>query len=504
MSDSISVKTALISVSDKTGVVELAQGLVAKGVRLISTGGTARALRNAGLEVTPVADITQFEEMMNGRVKTLHPKIHGGILGQRDAHADDAQKHDIEWIDLVVCNLYPFAKTIAGDHDLNQAIENIDIGGPSMIRAAAKNCHWVTVLTDNSDYVEFLSQLDKGLSFNFRRQLSAKAFAHTAHYDSIIAAYLTQEDFPQQLSLGCEKKQTLRYGENPHQTAAWYVNANNPFNQQIQGKELSFNNIADSSAALQCVSEFAQPCAVVVKHANPCGVSVADDIDTAFKQAWEGDSRSAFGGIVALNRPCTDEIAEFLSSVFIEIVLAPEYSEGALEHFAKKPNCRVLQLDQSAYQREAWHYKPVQGGLLVQQADLQSLNLASLNCVTKAQPDAQQKHDMVFAWQVIKHIKSNGILTVRNGQTLGVGAGQVSRIDAVELSIKKSGDDLSGAVLASDAFFPFRDSIDYIAQNTPIKLIVQPGGSMRDQEVIDACNEHGIAMVMTGSRCFYH
>lgn len=503
MSKSLSVQTALISVSDKTGVIELAQALHAKGVKIISTGGTAKAISEAGIPVVTASEITKFEEMMSGRVKTLHPNIHGAILGKRDLHANDAAKHGIEWIDLVVCNLYPFAKTISGDHQLSDAIENIDIGGPSMIRSAAKNCEWATVLTDQSDYSEFLERFDSGLDFEFRRRLSAKAFGHTAHYDSLIAGYLSEEKFPAELTLGYEKRQSLRYGENPHQEAAWYVNANNPFENQIQGKELSFNNIADSSAALQCVSEFEQPCAVVVKHANPCGVSVATDIDTAFKQAWAGDSRSAFGGIVALNRPCTGEVAEFLASVFIEIILAPSYSDGALAAFAKKPNCRVLQLDGSAYQRESWHYKPVQGGLLLQQADLQSLDLANLNCVTKIQPDESQKQDMVFGWQVIKHIKSNGILTVRDGATLGVGAGQVSRIDAVELAIKKSGDDLSGSVLASDAFFPFRDSIDFIA-TTPIKTIIQPGGSMRDQEVIDACDEHNIAMVMTGSRCFYH
>lgn len=498
------IKTALISVSDKTGLIDFAKGLQKNNVKIISTGGTAKALLEAGCEVTLASDVTQFEEMMNGRVKTLHPKIHGAILGQRDKHAEDASKHGIEWIDLVVCNLYPFAQTIAGEHDLNQAIENIDIGGPSMIRAAAKNCHWVSVLTDHLDYVEFLARLEQGeLEFDYRRALSAKAFGHTAHYDCLIANYLSQDAFPQQLTLGFEKKQTLRYGENPHQAAAWYVNANNPFKTQIQGKELSFNNLADSSAALQCVSEFEAPCAVVVKHANPCGVSIADDINTAFTQAWAGDSRSAFGGIVALNRPCTDEIAEFLCGVFIEIILAPGFSDGAIKAFETKKNCRLLQLDQSAYQREAWHYKPVQGGLLVQESDQQKLDVPSLNCVTKIKPNDAQLQDMLFAWQVIKHIKSNAILTVKGGKTLGVGAGQVSRIDAVELALDKSTDKLEGSVLASDAFFPFRDSIDRIAES-PVKLIIQPGGSIRDEEVIAACDEQGICMVFTGQRCFYH
>lgn len=500
----LSPKRALISVSDKTGIVEFAKALAGKDIQIISTGGTAKALMDAGIPVTKASEITQFEEIMNGRVKTLHPAIHGGILGKRDAHQADAYKYDISWIDMVVCNLYPFEKTITGEHTYEQAVENIDIGGPAMIRAAAKNHQDVCVITDPADFEQVLSELDNGIEFETRKTLAAKAFSHTAFYDSMIANYLTKDDFPNEMTLGMRKKQSLRYGENPHQTAAWYTNANNPFENQIQGKELSFNNINDASAALQCVSEFNSPTCVVVKHANPCGVATANSIDEAFHRAWEADSKSAFGGIVALNLPCTEQIAEFLTSVFIEIILAPGFSEKALEHFAKKPNVRLLEIADSAFTGDAFVSKCVQGGLLIQARDTHNIADIELTCPTQIQADQSKIDDCRFSWNVLKHIKSNGILIANDLQTLGVGAGQVSRVDAVELAIKKAGEIPEGAVLASDAFFPFADSIEFIANETPIKTIIQPGGSIRDQEIIDACNAHGISMLMTGVRCFNH
>lgn len=499
----LSPKRALISVSDKTGIVEFAKQLDKYGIQIISTGGTSKALTESGIKVTKVSDITQFEEIMNGRVKTLHPRIHGGILGKRDTHQADADKYNIEWIDMVVCNLYPFEKTIAGEHTYDQAVENIDIGGPAMIRAAAKNHHDVCIITDPSDFNQVITELEKGISFETRKTLAAKAFSHTAHYDSMITNYLNDRPYPQELTLGYRKKQTLRYGENPHQSAAWYIDANNPFEHQIQGKELSFNNINDASAALQCVSEFDAPTCVVVKHANPCGVASAQRIEEAFSRAWAADSKSAFGGIVALNRPCTKTIANILTGVFIEIILAPGFSEEALELFATKPNVRLLQISDSAFEGDEYISKCVQGGLLIQARDTHNITEIELNCPTQIQAEQSKIDDCQFGWRVLKHIKSNGILIANDLQTLGVGAGQVSRVDAVELAIEKAGSIPKGAILASDAFFPFADSIELIAQ-TPVKTIIQPGGSIRDKEVIEACNQHGISMLMTGMRCFNH
>ncbi len=504
MTQPLQIKTALLSVSDKTGIIEFARGLSTLGITLLSTGGTAKTLQQSGLPVTRVSDLTQFPEIMQGRVKTLHPKIHGGILGRRDQHQAEAGQHHIDWIDMVVCNLYPFGKTISGQHTFTDAIENIDIGGPSMIRAAAKNIDWVTVVTDQQDYSALLAQLQAdGIDYNTRKALSAKAFAHTAHYDSMIAEYLRDEDFPQQITYGFERKQILRYGENPHQQAAWYTDGHHPFEKQQQGKMPSFNNIVDSSAALACVNDFDQPACVVVKHANPCGVAVADNIDQAFERAWSADSKSAFGGIVALNRRCTKKIAEALTSVFIEIVIAPGFDEAALTALAQKPNYRVFDTTDLKTTNDALHFKQVAGGLLVQTRDQAILTRDHLRCVTNTQPTDQQLDDMLFAWQVVRHLNSNAILIADRGCTVGVGAGQVSRVDAVELAIHKSAVINKTAVLASDAFFPFRDSIDRIAQ-AGIKAIIQPGGSVRDQEVIDACNAHGVTMVLTGQRCFKH
>ncbi|MDF2940856.1 MAG: phosphoribosylaminoimidazolecarboxamide formyltransferase/IMP cyclohydrolase [Gammaproteobacteria bacterium] len=503
------IKTALISVSDKTGLIEFAKSLEALDIKILSTGGTAEALKKAGISFTLVSDITGFPEMMEGRVKTLHPKIHGGILGKRDQHESEANQHGIEWIDLVVVNLYPFAQTVKSEAPYHDIIENIDIGGPAMIRAAAKNMDWVSVIVDPKDYQSVLDELKQSVevSLNTRKKLAAKAFAHTACYDTAIAEYLNQEKFPQHLSMGFELAEILRYGENPHQEAALYKHPIKVSNllgaTQLQGKALSYNNLVDAQAALECVQEFSEPACVIVKHANPCGAATASNSDEAFTKAWQADSQSAFGGIVALNRPCTEKIAQFLSTVFIELIIAPGFDSTASDILRTKPNCRLLDYQNSPNLKQALSYKFIDGGLLVQDKDHQFIDASDLKLVTSIKPNAKQIQDLLFAWKVVKHLKSNAILIVKDQATLGVGCGQVSRIDAVELAIKKAKGDLSSCVLASDGFFPFRDNIDAIAK-TGIKVIIQPGGSIKDEEVIAACNEHGIAMVMTNSRCFNH
>ena len=506
-----SVKTALISVSNKNGIVELGQRLVGLGVEIISTGGTAKALRNAGLQVTSVSDYTGFPEIMGGRVKTINPLVEGGILGLRDQHVREAEAHDIKWIDLVVCNLYPFAETIQKpDVTLGTALENIDIGGPTMIRSAAKNVGWVGVVVDPADYTTVLDELksDGGLAFGTRKRLSAKAFGHTAKYDTLIHNHLKDAPLSDDFSLTFEKQTDLRYGENPHQKAAAYkapiATEPNVLNATIhQGKKLSYNNIMDADGALACVKEFDEPACVVVKHANPCGVAAGDEITDCFHRAFNADSMSAFGGIVALNRTCTEEIAEALRKIFIEIVLAPEFEDGALALFAKKKNLRVLEIGQFGARDPKLEYKYVDGGLLVQETDASTITSDNLSTVTKMKPSEQNSADMLFGWKVLKNVKSNGILTAKDNTTLGIGPGQVSRVDAVEIAVRKSGDSLEGAILASDAFFPFRDSIDRIAY-CGLRAVIQPGGSVRDEEVIAACDEHGIAMVFTGARCFKH
>jgi len=505
-----SIKRALISVSNKTGIVEFARGLAKLDIEIISTGGTSHLLREAQVAVRDVSEITGFPEMMDGRIKTLHPNIHGGILGQRDQHAAVARQHQIEWIDLVIVNLYPFAETIKkADVSFNEAIENIDIGGPTMIRAAAKNMGWVGVVVDPVDYTKILTELqaEKGLSFHVRRQLATKAFAYTAHYDAMIHAYLDGNTFPDQLNLHLEKYADLRYGENPHQTACAYRLPQQAFGilsaKQHQGKLLSYNNIADADAAVACVREFQQPACVIVKHANPCGVGIADEIGDAFLRAIEADSISAFGGIIALNRPCDKKMAEAIGQVFFEVVVAPAYTLEALSLLATKQNLRLLELDVLKQSGSAQEFKFIDGGFLVQEKDVSLIEEKDLKVVTSAQPTVPEIEAMLFAWGVLKHIKSNAILIAKTGYTVGIGAGQVSRVDAVDIAIRKAGNHLLGTILASDAFFPFRDSIDRIA-NTGIRAIIQPGGSVRDEEVIQACNEHHIAMVFTGMRCFKH
>jgi phosphoribosylaminoimidazolecarboxamide formyltransferase/IMP cyclohydrolase len=504
------IKRALISVYDKTGIVELAKYLSDHNIEILSTGGTAKHLRQAGIKVIDVSEYTGFPEIMDGRIKTINPKIEGGILGLRDVHKSDAETQHIKWIDLVVCNLYPFADTISNPKiTVEEVLDNIDIGGPTLIRSAAKNIEWVGVLVDSSDYTSIITELknSSGLSFETRKHLSAKAFGHCAQYDSIYN-YLNDDRLPQIFSPSFNKSYDLRYGENPHQKAAAYKHPLRD-NQNIldatihQGKQLSYNNFMDADAALSCLQEFSEPTCIIVKHGNPCGVASGDDITNVYKKAFDADSKSAFGGIIALNRTCNKMIAEMINNVFVEIVIAPNYEPLALEILSKKKNLRVLEIGNITAKTPNLEFRYISGGLLVQESDVSIVTKDQLKIVTKKKPSASELADMLFAWKVLKHVKSNAIITVADKTTLGIGAGQVSRVDAVEIALKKSGNKLEGSVLASDAFFPFRDSIDLIA-DTGVKNIIQPGGSIRDQEVIQACNEHGIAMVFTGIRCFKH
>ena len=506
----IKVKRALISVFDKTGVVELSRSLHGLGVKILSTGGTARALKNADIPVTHVSDYTKFPEIMDGRVKTINPLVEGGILGLRDKHTIDAELNQIQWIDLVVCNLYPFSDIISHENcDLALALENVDIGGPTMIRSAAKNLGWVCVIVDPSDYSTVVDELQSGkILFETRQKLSAKAFGHTAQYDTIIHNYLKDEYLTDDLSLTFEKHSEMRYGENPHQTAASYKipgnNEPNILNAKIhQGKQLSYNNIMDADGALACVREFDEPSCVVVKHSNPCGVAVSNDLLDVFNRAFNADAMSAFGGIVAFNRTCTEQVAEAITSVFVEIVLAPNFETEALDIFKKKKNLRVLEIGEFDKRTNKLEVRNVDGGLLVQDTDTKVLTKDNLTIVTKIQPSEKDIETALFTWKVLRHAKSNGILIAKNNTTIGLGAGQVSRVDAVHMALRKGGENVKGGVLASDAFFPFRDSIDAI-KDSGLRVVVQPGGSIRDQEVIDACDEHGIAMIFTGVRCFKH
>ncbi|NOZ74314.1 MAG: bifunctional phosphoribosylaminoimidazolecarboxamide formyltransferase/IMP cyclohydrolase [FCB group bacterium] len=505
------IKRALISVFDKTGLEPFARSLQEYGVEIISTGGTARHLRKAGINVTDVQSLTQFPEIMDGRVKTLHPLVEGGILGLRDRHAKEAEDNGILWIDLVVCNLYPFGKVISRpETQLAEALENIDIGGPTMIRSAAKNVGWVTVVVDPADY-ETVSQalVDSGtIDYDLRRRLSAKAFRHTAAYDALISNYLTEEPFSEKRVLPLERTLPLRYGENPHQKAAVYQESGSTALSILgatihQGKQLSYNNIMDADGALACLREYDSPACVVVKHANPCGVAVGDDLLDVYTRAFNADSLSAFGGIIALNRTCTAEVAEAIRKVFVEIVLAPDFEPEALTILARKKNLRVLSVGPVSSPEPGLEYRNISGGFLIQDRNTQVLAPDDLNCVTQVKPHDNDLDTMRFAWTVLKHVKSNGILLAKDFTTVGIGPGQVSRVDAVEIALRKAGGRTPGAILASDAFFPFRDSIDKLA-GTGIRGVIQPGGSIRDQEVIDACNEQGLFMVFTGTRCFKH
>ena len=512
MNNSITtIKRALISVYDKTGIVEFAKYLSGKDVEILSTGGTANHLRKAGIEVIDVSDYTGFPEIMDGRIKTINPKIEGGILGLRDVHKSDAKTQNIKWIDLVVCNLYPFADTIRKPNvNFEKALENIDIGGPTMIRSAAKNVEWVGAVVDSQDYKLIINEIEElcGLSFETRRKLSAKAFGHCAQYDTIIYNYLKDEPLSNTFSLSFNKSYDLRYGENPHQKAAAYKNPisgeKNVLDAIIhQGKKLSYNNLMDADSALSCLRDFSEPTCVVVKHGNPCGVASHDDITNAYQKAFNADSKSAFGGIIALNRTCNKAIAEMINKVFVEIVIAPNFEKTALEILSNKKNLRVLDIGEIRPKTLNIEHRYIDGGLLVQESDIITITENELKTVTIKKPSKSELADMLFAWKVLKYVRSNAIITIKDETTLGIGAGQVSRVDAVEIALKKSGEKLYGSVLASDAFFPFRDSVDLIA-DTGVKTIIQPGGSIRDKEVIQACNEHNISMVFTGIRCFKH
>lgn len=516
----IQPKRALISVSDKTGVVEFAQALSMAGVEVISTGGTASLLAQHDITVTQISDHTGFPEMMDGRVKTLHPRVHGGILGRRGVDDEIMRQHEIEPIDMVVVNLYPFQATVAKpDCDLLTAIENIDIGGPAMLRSAAKNHRDVAVVVDTSDYESLLQSIRSGgLSYATRFQLACKAFAHTAQYDGAIANYLgcldeqdNKTDFPATFNLQLKHRQTLRYGENPHQKAAFYVEENPPVGiasaRQIQGKELSYNNIADTDAALECIKQFdSAPACVIVKHANPCGVAVARSVFEAYKNAFSTDPESAFGGIIAFNQELDARTASLIvDKQFVEVIIAPSVSAAAKQAIAAKKNVRLFESgpwDNAAC--NTLEYKRVSGGLLLQDTDLALYD--ALEVVTDTPPNAQQMIDLQFAWKVAKFVKSNAIIYAKNTMTIGIGAGQMSRINSARIAKIKAAHaqlDVNNSVMASDAFFPFRDGIDNAAA-AGIAAVIQPGGSIRDDDVIAAANEHGMAMVFTGMRHFRH
>ena len=520
--DRLPVRRALLSVSDKTGVLKLARELAAQGVELLSTGGTAKALREAGIAVRDVSEVTGFPEIMDGRVKTLHPKIHGGLLGR--SGTDDAvmAEHGIAPIDLLVVNLYPFAATVAKqDCSYDDAIENIDIGGPAMLRAAAKNHARVGVVVNPGDYAALVDALKAGgTTAAQRRGFAAKTYAHTSAYDGQITEWLSRraaepdapEAWSHSLHPSFELASALRYGENPHQRGALYVEKNAPAGivataRFLQGKELSYNNLADADAALECVKAFDAPACVIVKHANPCGVAVAADLMSAYDRAYAVDPTSAFGGIIAFNRPLdAATAAEILKRQFVEVVIAPEIAADALPHFAKKANVRVLACGELRSQPSALDYKRIAGGLLVQDADSDALSAADLKVVSKRVPSETELRDLLFAWKVAMYVKSNAIVYAKDLQTVGIGAGQMSRVVSAKIAALKAeeaGLVVPGSVMASDAFFPFRDGIDAAAK-AGIAAVIQPGGSMRDNEVIAAADEHGMAMVFTARRHFRH
>ncbi|MCB1733916.1 MAG: bifunctional phosphoribosylaminoimidazolecarboxamide formyltransferase/IMP cyclohydrolase [Gammaproteobacteria bacterium] len=521
------IRRALISVSDKTGIVDFAKLLSARGVEILSTGGTAKLLADSGVAVIEVSDHTGFPEMMDGRVKTLHPKIHGGLLGRRGKDDAVMAAHGIAPIDLVVVNLYPFQATIARpDCDLPMAIENIDIGGPTMLRSAAKNHNDVAVVVDAGDYARVIAQMnanDGGLDYALRYQLAVKVFEHTAQYDGAIANYLgkidadgSQRDFPNTINLQFRQVQTMRYGENPHQSAAFFVEdgiteASVATARQLQGKELSYNNIGDTDAALECVKQFdvtqdGGPACVIVKHANPCGVAVGTSLMDAYDRAFRTDPESAFGGIIAFNTELDGETAAAICErQFVEVIIAPKVSAAAVEAVAAKKNVRLLECGAWPVERNSYlDFKRVKGGLLVQDSDLALLN--EMKVVTERTPTEAEMADLLFAWRVSKYVKSNAIVYAKGNMTIGVGAGQMSRVNSARIAgikAEHAGLEVKGSVMASDAFFPFRDGLDAAAA-VGITAVIEPGGSMRDDEVIAAANEHGIAMVFTGMRHFRH
>jgi phosphoribosylaminoimidazolecarboxamide formyltransferase/IMP cyclohydrolase len=527
----VAIKRALLSVSDKTGITELAQALSAMGVEILSTGGTAETLKKAGVKVKDISDHTGFPEIMEGRVKTLHPKVHGGILARRDAadHIAAMQQHGIEGIDMVVVNLYPFAQTIRRTKDIQDCIENIDIGGPAMIRAAAKNHEFVAVVTNPADYDSVIADLTKHkgqISGDLRRSLAAAAFSLTAYYDSSIANWMlsqnapTDTTLPRHISFAGHLKQSLRYGENPHQSAGLYLVDESETRPgaasatQIQGKELSYNNINDTNAAFELVAEFDAPAVAIIKHANPCGVAVNDDLLKAYELALRCDPVSAFGGIIALNRPLSKDLAEAITKMFVEVIIAPSVDEAALPVLAKKANIRVLTTGaMPTAHNPARQVVRIAGGLLVQDQDSATLAESDLKIVTKRKPTESEMRDLLFAFRVAKHVKSNAIIYAKDGASVGIGAGQMSRIDSSRIAAWKAGEAAkaaglpeslaTGSVVASDAFFPFADGLISAAE-AGVTAVIQPGGSIRDEEVIASADERGLAMVFTGMRHFRH
>ncbi|MDD5503401.1 MAG: bifunctional phosphoribosylaminoimidazolecarboxamide formyltransferase/IMP cyclohydrolase [Candidatus Thermoplasmatota archaeon] len=515
----MAVKRALISVSDKTGIVDFAKGLSALGVEILSTGGTAKALRDAGVPVKDVSEYTGFPEMLDGRVKTLHPKIHGGILALRNPkHLGELAKHNIGTIDLVAVNLYPFEATIAKPNvHLEEVIENIDIGGPSMVRSAAKNHEGVVIAVNPASYGAILEELKAtgNISHENRQKLAIEAYTHTAHYDTVISNYLrsrlTKEEFPQTLNLTYSKFQDMRYGENPHQKAAFYLSQDMPNEPcvgkalQLHGKHLSYNNILDADCAIECVKEFERPSCVIVKHATPCGIASAENVFDAYKMAYETDTYSPFGGIICVNRTLDKATALELERLFLELVIAPSFEPAAKEILEKKKNLRLLEVPglEKKVARGSKSVRSVTGGVLVQDRDVVDVKTNGWKTVTKRAPTEQELKDMVFAVRCVRHIRSNAVVFVKNERTVGIGGGQTARVDASFIACHKGGDKIKGSIMASDAFFPFRDAVDIAAQNGVV-AIAQPGGSIRDAEVIQAADEHSIAMTFTGLRVFRH
>ena len=513
------IQRALVSVSKKDGLIDFVKGLSEMGVEILSTGGTAKLLKDNGIPVIQVSNYTGFPEIMDGRVKTLHPLIHGGLLGRRDneKHLEEMKKHGIKPIDMVVVNLYPFEDTISKEGvKLDEAIENIDIGGPSMLRSSAKNFQDVAVVVNSDDYEDILAEMeenDGAISYDTKMKLSVKAFKHTARYDSLISKYLESkvegEGFPSILNLQFEKITDLRYGENPHQKAAFYENIG--LNKgtlskakQLHGKELSYNNILDLNAALELVREFDETAAVIIKHTNPCGVAIGNNLVSAYREARETDPLSAFGGIIGFNKSVDEETAKEIASTFIEAVIAPDYDESALAILKEKKNIRLLKLSNFKEKTEKeYDLRNVSGGLLLQDKDSVTLNEDNLKVVTNRQPTEKEWSAMRFAWKVAKHVKSNAIIYATENETVGIGAGQMSRVDSSKLAAMKANKPIQGTAMASDAFFPFRDSVDEAAK-VGGTAIIQPGGSVKDEEVIAAANEHNIAMVFTGIRHFKH
>ncbi|MFC4618982.1 bifunctional phosphoribosylaminoimidazolecarboxamide formyltransferase/IMP cyclohydrolase [Camelliibacillus cellulosilyticus] len=510
------VKRALISLSDKNGLIPFAKALIDLGFELVSTGGTKRAIEDAGLAVTAVSDITGFPEILDGRVKTLHPLIHGGLLANLSdmSHVEQIEARGIQPINLVAINLYPFKETIANPEVIYEtAIENIDIGGPSMLRSAAKNHAHVTVVCDPDDYARVLQELKENgqTSFKLRQKLAAKVFRHTAAYDALIADYLTKqagEQYPEKLTITFDKKQALRYGENPHQEAAFYEDVfasrrTIAAAKQLHGKALSYNNIRDTDAALTIVKEFDGPAVVAVKHINPCGIGIGETIESAYLKAYEADPISIFGGIIAANRPIDVKTANHLKQLFLEVVIAPSFDDEAFELLAKKKNIRLLTVDMGKELAPDQWLTSVSGGLLVQNADHLGLEDAELSYPTKRRPTAEEMRALELAWKAVKHVKSNAIVLAKDDRTVGIGAGQMNRVGSAKIAIEQAGEEAKGAVMGSDAFFPMPDTVEEAAK-AGITAIIQPGGSIRDQESIDKANEYGIAMVFTGIRHFKH